>query len=108
MSETEKNNTEVTLPDIPITDARLDMLGSKIAPSLRDEIYDSVGKTPLLKMGKEMRECAIIAAMIGVGFKLCVRAIDLGATCEISRVLGDDNWLLYGTQGGEPMEGMDE
>jgi hypothetical protein len=102
MSEPEEDNVEITLPDIPITDARLDMIGSKIAPSLRDEIYDSVGKTPLLKMGKEMRECAIIAAMIGVGFKLSLRALELGATCEVSRVLGDDNWLLYATQGAEP------
>ena len=103
MSENKENEVEITLPDIPITDERLDMIGSKIAPSLRDEIYDSVGKTPLLKMGKEMRECAIIAAMIGVGFKLSLRALELGATCEVSRVLGDDNWLLYATQGPEPV-----
>lgn len=102
MSDNADNDATITLPDIPITDARLDMIGSKIAPSLRDEIYDSVGKTPLLKMGKEMRECAIIAAMIGVGFKLSLRALELGATCEVSRVLGDDNWLLYATQGSEP------
>lgn len=104
MSDSQEPTAEITLPDVPITDARLDVLGSKIAPSLRDEIYDAIGKTPMLKMGKEMRECAIIAAMIGVGFKLCARAIDLGATCEISRILGDDNWLLYGTQGPEPTE----
>ena len=94
--------SEITLPDVPITDQRLDLIGSKIAPSLRDEIYDAVGKRQLLKMGKEMRECAIIASMIGVGFKLSLRALELGATCEVSRVLGDDNWLLYGTQGPEP------
>jgi hypothetical protein len=40
--------------------------------------------------------------MIGVGFKLSLRALELGATCEVSRVLGDDNWLLYATQGAEP------
>lgn len=102
MSKDKDKDHEITLPDIPITDARLDLIGSKIAPSLRDEIYESVGKTSLLKMGKEMRECAIIAAMIGVGFKLSLRALELGATCEVSRVLGDDNWLLYATQGSEP------
>ena len=102
MSKNKDKDHEITLPDIPITDARLDLIGSKIAPSLRDEIYESVGKTSLLKMGKEMRECAIIAAMIGVGFKLSLRALELGATCEVSRVLGDDNWLLYATQGSEP------
>jgi len=40
--------------------------------------------------------------MIGVGMKLCVRALELGATFEVSRVLGDDNWLLHGTQGPDP------
>ena len=103
MSKDKENEVEITLPDIPITDERLDMIGSKIAPSMRDEIYESVGKKPLLHMGKEMRECAIIAAMIGVGFKLCIRSLELGATCEVSRVLGDDNWLLYATQGPEPI-----
>ena len=95
--------SEITLPDVPITDQRLDLIGSKIAPSLRDEIYDAVGKKQLLKMGKEMRECAIIASMIGVGMKLCVRALDLGATFDVSRILGDDNWLLHGTSGPDPV-----
>mgnify|MGYP001289571850 CR=1 FL=1 len=107
MSDNAKTDAEITLPDIPITDGRLDMIGSRIAPSLRDEIYESVGKKELLHMGKEMRECAIIAAMIGVGFKLSLRALELGATCELSRVLGDDNWLLYATQGSEPTESND-
>jgi len=102
MSKKTEEDSSITLPDVPITDSRLDMIGSKIAPSLRDEIYESVGKKDLLHMGKEMRECAIIAAMIGVGFKLSLRALELGATCEVSRVLGDDNWLLYATQGSEP------
>lgn len=104
MSDDKESTAEITLPDVPITDDRLDMIGSKIAPSLRDEIYDAIGKTALLKMGKEMRECAIIASMIGVGMKLCVRALDLGATFEVSRILGDDNWLLHGTQGPDPVE----
>ena len=108
MSDDNEINAQITLPDIPITDERLDMIGAKIAPSLRDEIYDAVGKQPLLKMGKEMRECAIVASMIGVGMKLCVRALELGATFEVSRVLGDDNWLLHGTQGPEPTEYAEE
>lgn len=93
---------DITLPDIPITDGRLDMLTGRLSGPLRDEIYGSVGKYDLVKMGKEKRELCIISSMIGVGFKLCLRASELGASFDVSRVLGDDNWLLYATQGEEP------
>jgi hypothetical protein len=95
-------NPDITLPDIPITDGRLEMLTGRLSEPLRDEIYDSVGRQNLVKMGKEKREMCIIASMIGVGFKLCLRATELGASFDVSRVLGDDNWLLYATQGEEP------
>jgi hypothetical protein len=98
------NEEQITLPDIPITDGRLDMLTGRLSGPLHDEIYDSVGSKDLVKMGKRKRELCIIAAMIGVGFKLCLRASELGATFDVSRVLGDDNWLLYATQGAEPEE----
>jgi hypothetical protein len=98
---TEEN---ITLPDIPITDARLDMLTGLLSEPLHEEIYGSVGSKELIKMGKKKRELCIIASMIGVGFKLCLRASELGATFDVSRVLGDDNWLLYATQGEEPQD----
>ena len=90
------------LPDIPITTARLENLAGILASTCRDDIYSEVGKQELSKMGVKKRELCMIAGMFSIGFKVATRAIELGATIECERVLGDDQWLTFACSGEEP------
>ena len=90
------------LPDIPITNARVENLAGILASTCRDDIYSEVGKQELSKMGAKKRELCMIAGMFSIGFKVATRAIELGATIDCERVLGDDQWLAFACSGEEP------
>lgn len=109
MPKKAKKNTTPTLPDIPITAARLESLASILAATCRDDIYSEVGKQELSKMGVKKRELCMIAGMFSIGFKVAVRAVELGATLDVDRVLGDDQWLGFACSGEEPsLQGEDD
>ena len=102
MPKRSKKDKAPALPDIPITSARLDKLASILAGACRDDIYAEVGKQELSKMGVKKRELCMIAGMFSIGFKVAVRAMELGATVDVDRVLGDDQWLTFACSGEDP------
>ena len=108
MPKKAKKGNSPTLPDIPITSARLDNLAGILAGACRVDIYAEVGKQELSKMGVKKRELCMIAGMFSIGFKVAVRAMELGATIDVDRVLGDDQWLSFACSGEDPNPGSDE